>query len=388
MIYLDNAATTAMRPEVLDAMLPYMKEAYGNPGSVYSLGREARAAVDNARSQVAEFMGCKPEQVVFTSGGSEGNNLVIRGLEVELRRRDRTAVLVSKIEHDSVLKAARALCIKDGFHLYTVGPDEFGVVNAYSVVQQLRERKVGLVSVMAANNETGVENTVSWICDICHDDGALFHTDMVQEAGCAPLRVTEQGVDFATISSHKIHGPKGVGAIYGKDLSLLSPLICGGADQEFGFRGGTENVAGIVGFGKACEVSSRELAANTAAMKELWLLFLNTLKGKLKIGKDFTVNGLGACTTRKAISVLFPGVDAQSLILMLDALGICVSAGSACRSHESTPSHVLTAMGLSAEDAHSTIRVSFSELNTPEEVAFAANKIADCVRYIRGMQGT
>lgn len=383
MIYLDNAATTAMRPEVLDAMLPYMKEAYGNPGSVYSLGREARAAVDTARSQVAEFMGCKPEQVVFTSGGSEGNNLVIRGLETELRRMDRTAVLVSKIEHDSVLKAARALCIKDGFHLYTVGPDEFGVVNAYSVVQQLRERKVGLVSVMAANNETGVENTVSWICDICHDDGALFHTDMVQEAGCAPLRVTEQGVDFATISSHKIHGPKGVGAIYGKDLSLLSPLICGGADQEFGFRGGTENVAGIVGFGKACEISSRELAANTAAMKELWLLFLNTLKGKLKIGKDFAVNGLGACTTRKAMSILFPGVDAQSLILMLDALGICVSAGSACRSHESTPSHVLTAMGLSAEDAHSTIRVSFSELNTPEEVAFAANKIADCVNYIR-----
>ena len=380
MIYLDNAATTKLNPEVLDAMMPYLTESYGNPGSLHTLGREAAAAVDHAREQTASFMGCDPSPVIFTSGGSEGNNLVVRGVLPELRRRGMTGLLVSAIEHESLLKAAKA-SIKEGFHLSFVNPYYDGEIMPDAVRKAMRPG-IGFVSVMTANNETGVLNDVNTICGHCHNNGALFHTDAVQAAGTEDLR--EIHCDFMTVSSHKIHGPKGVGALFAADPSMLVPLIYGGAEQEHGLRGGTENVAGIVGFGKACELAAKHRAENREKLKTLRNAFVRTLKLDLAYG-DFYVNGVCAQRTPKVLSLLFPGIDAQTLLLALDSCGVCVSAGSACTAHESQPSHVLTAMHLNEEEARSTVRVSFSADNTGEEVVRAAHTVASAVKLLRHM---
>ena len=380
MIYLDNAATTRMHPEVLDAMMPYLTESYGNPGSLHTFGREAAAAVDRAREQAAAFMGCDPSQIIFTSGGSEGNNLVVSGVLPELRRRGRTELLVSAIEHESLLMAAKA-SIKEEFHLSLVKPYYDGEIMPDAVRKAMRPG-TGFVSVMAANNETGVLNDVNTICGHCHNNDVLFHTDAVQAAGTEDLR--EIHCDFMTVSSHKIHGPKGVGALFAADPSMLSPLIYGGAEQENGLRGGTENVAGIVGFGKACEIAAKHRAENREKLKTLRDAFVRTLKLDLAYG-DFYVNGCCALKTPKVVSLFFPGIDAQTLLLTLDASGVCVSAGSACTAHESVPSHVLTAMDMSEEEARSTIRVSFSADNTGEEVVCAARTVASAVKLLRHM---
>lgn len=382
MIYLDNAATTKINPEVLDAMLPYLTESYGNPGSMHALGRQAAAAVDRAREQTAVFLGCSPSQVIFTSGGSEGNNLVLRGLLPALRLRGRTQLVVSSIEHESILKAADA-CIKEGFDCSFASPLHTGEILP-GTVRQLLTPRTGLVSVMAANNETGVLNNVNAIFDLCLANGALFHTDAVQAAGTEELQYLL--CDFMTVSSHKIHGPKGVGAVFARDPTLLTPLIFGGKEQEHGVRGGTENVAGIVGFGKACELASASVAETRAHLKQVFHSFLSRLWADLCDEEiSFSLNGQGAERTPKVLSLSFPGVDAQTLLLMLDASGVCVSAGSACTAHESSPSHVLTAMGFSSEDAHSTIRVSFSSDNTMEEAEEAARTIVNCVKILKGV---
>lgn len=376
LIYLDNAATTAVDPRVLEAMFPYLTRDFGNPGSLHSPGRIALEAVSKARSQVAGFFHCEPEQVIFTSGGSEGNNMIIGGLETELRQRGKTDVVVSAIEHDSVLKAARKLCIKDGFYLHYCTPDESGFIGVSSVEQSIKST-TGLVSVMTANNETGVLNNIPAIGALCRERGILFHTDAVQYAGMSELDTSEgafSNVDFMTISGHKIHAPKGVGAIFARSPGLLSPLICGGAEQEFGFRGGTENVPGIVALGEACEIAQKEMKERSEKVSSLHREFLNALEdAAADAGIAYYVNGNLSMITPKTVSVRFPGVDAQTLLLMLDVSGVCVSAGSACTAHENEPSHVLTAMGLEDEDARSSVRVSFSFENTKDEVREAAS---------------
>ena len=361
-------------------MMPYLTESYGNPGSLHTFGREAAAAVDCAREQAASFMGCDPSQVIFTSGGSEGNNIVVRGVLPELRRRGMTGLLVSAIEHESLLRAAKA-SIKEEFHLSLVKPYYDGEIMPDAVRKAMRPG-IGFVSVMTANNETGVLNDVNTICGHCHNNGAMFHTDAVQAAGTEDLR--EIHCDFMTVSSHKIHGPKGVGALFAADPSMLVPLIYGGAEQEHGLRGGTENVAGIVGFGKACELAAKHRAENREKLKTLRNAFVRTLKLDLAYG-DFYVNGVCAQRTPKVLSLLFPGIDAQTLLLALDSCGVCVSAGSACTAHESQPSHVLTAMHLNEEEARSTVRVSFSADNTGEEVVRAAHTVASAVKLLRHM---
>ena len=278
------------------------------------------------------------------------------------------------------LKAAKA-SIKEGFHLSFVNPYYDGEIMPDAVRKAMRPG-IGFVSVMTANNETGVLNDVNTICGHCHNNGALFHTDAVQAAGTEDLR--EIHCDFMTVSSHKIHGPKGVGALFAADPSMLVPLIYGGAEQEHGLRGGTENVAGIVGFGKACELAAKHRAENREKLKTLRNAFVRTLKLDLAYG-DFYVNGVCAQRTPKVLSLLFPGIDAQTLLLALDSCGVCVSAGSACTAHESQPSHVLTAMHLNEEEARSTVRVSFSADNTGEEVVRAAHTVASAVKLLRHM---
>lgn len=252
MIYLDAAATTQIDRRVLESMMPYLTTQYGNAGTLYKFGRAANEALQSARAQVSRFVGADNGSIIFTSGGSESNNLVFHGAKEYLKRIGRTHVLVSAVEHDSVLRAAESLT-KEGFDVGYIPVQGDGSVSLTTLEGLLRP-DTGLVSVMYVNNETGTVNPVCDIGSLCMKHGVLFHTDCVQAAGCHPINVVEIGCDFLSVSSHKIHGPKGVGALYVKDMATVAPLIHGGSEQEFGLRGGTENVAGIVGFGRACEI--------------------------------------------------------------------------------------------------------------------------------------
>lgn len=398
-IYLDNASTTRMDPRVLDAMMPYLTDTYGNPGNLHVYGREARDAIDKARRQVAEFVGAKdPRCIIFTASGTEANNMVFNSFGQMNEVYD---VLVSSIEHDSVIKSAEAL---EGKFLdrrvYKVRPTSDGVITTENFVRAINEEnrkeytdenedvvttwnpKIGLASVMYMNNETGVINPVKEIGHYCNETGILYHCDAVQAASCIPINVDEIGCDFLSISGHKIHGPKGIGALYIRDFERFNPTIRGGSRQERGLRGGTENVAGIVGIGEACAVLDAEGCAEKiydaeqafmeTLLKRAYYLPLNSVR----------MNGSHKEGIYKTISLMFDGVDAETLMLVLDAEGVCVSAGSACRSQEQVPSRVLTEMGLTPEQARNSIRVSFSKYTTVESAEIAASHIVSAIRIL------
>lgn len=385
MIYFDNAATTPVAQRVLKEILPYFDYNFGNPGSIYKLGRDANEAVQQARTRVAEFFRCDPAQVIFTSGGSEGNTTVFCGCAKRLMEEGKTHILVSETEHDSVLRAAKSLENTPWmFDVETipVGPD--GIVSV-SVLKKLIREETGLVSVMYVNNETGAVNSVEEIGELCTRNGILFHTDCVQAAGVLPLNVNLMACDFATISGHKLRAPKGVGALYVRGKKLM-PLVYGGYAQESGLRGGTENVPGIVGLGLACSMISENFEKEIqgiSAVKQVfyaWLLEEFEARG---ISTDIIhINGAHPVSKGKILNLRFDGVDAQTLILMLDAKGVCVSAGSACTSKETSASHVLLAMGLSEEEARTAVRFSFGSQNTTDDAVEAAKIIADCVSAI------
>lgn len=379
MIYLDNAATTQIAPEVLDAMMPYLTDNFGNAGTLYSLGRKAADAVAHARQQVADMLNCSPEQIIFTSGGTEANNLVFSGLQPYLRKIKKTNIITSPIEHDSVLKAVKKMCTKSVFDVTFLNPTKIGLITSQSVNRAITST-TGLVSVMHTNNETGTVNPINIIGDVCNAKNVLFHTDCVQAAGSRELNVNKLGCDFLSLSSHKIHGPKGVGVLYAKDKSILSPVICGGSEQEFGVRGGTENVAGIVGLGKACELISKNLEGYSQHTFKLKTLFCRRLVKELeKFGLEKSLHINASTTDSKVINLRFDRVDGQTLVLLLDSKGIFISAGSACRSHNSEPSHVLLGIGLSPDEARESVRVSFSHNQSEGEVLVAAAEIGECV---------
>lgn len=383
MIYLDNAATTPIDPTVLEAMMPYLTTEYGNPGGLYTLGRSANAAVQTAREQVAHFIKASPEQVIFTSGGSEANNMVFRGIKDYLKECGKTHILISSIEHDSVIKAAHSLK-KDGFAVESI-PPLLGVATiSVEDIRPMLRPETGLVSVMYANNETGDVSNVTDIGRECHAAGILFHTDCVQAAGCLDLDVHRLYCDFLSISSHKIHGPKGVGALFVRDKSLMTPLIYGGSFQECGLRGGTENVAGIVGFGKACELAQEHIHDKSDVESVFRTVIGEAIRGKRIRGIHIN----GAVYTDhiwKTLSISVDDVDAQTLLLLLDANGVCASAGSACCSHDNIPSHVLTAIGLTDKQARETLRFSFSRMNGVEEARQAAEIFVRCIETARAL---
>lgn len=384
MIYLDNASTTQVDPEVIEAMIPYLTEQYGNPGTIYSFGRIAKKAVEKARTQVAAFIGAEPEQIIFTSGGTESNNTVFSSLENYLIRTGKTHIISTLSEHDSVIKAIEALCVKRGFYSSFIRPNAQGTVDANDIISEINE-KTGLISVMYVNNEVGSENPVEEIGTLCKSHGILFHTDCVQAAGSHEIDVKKIGCDFLSISSHKIHGIKGVGALYVRDKSLLSPIIHGGDKQEFGLRGGTENVPAIVGFGKACEIATKKQHETDVLTSSLKQIFYSSLLKELKeLGLEEVVHINGDLIIKhgKILNLRFDKVDSETLLLMLDAKNICISAGSACRSQESEPSRVLLAMGIEPEDARNSVRISFSRMNTEEEIEEATKVMADCVRIL------
>lgn len=359
-------------------MMPYLTSEFGNPGSLYELGRHAAAAVDEAREKTAMMFGCPKENVRFTSGGSEGNNLIIKGLLPTLGGAGRKHIITSQIEHESVIKAVDS-CAKTGFCVTAVKPNDRGCITADEVRDALHP-DTGLVSIMYVNNETGVRNEIEKIGMLCAERGIIFHSDCVQAAGNFKIDVDQFGLDFATISAHKFHGPKGVGAIYARVPTLLVPQISGGKMQEFGLRGGTENVPGIVGMGKACELAVGYLPAAAEENKKKLSHFIYELCGS---GAHFNTPMEDMIAGTKTVSIQFDGIDNETLLLYLASRGIYVSAGSACMSHEVKPSHVLTAIGLTQEQARSTIRVSISRMTSYDELTAAGRAIKSYVQTVR-----
>lgn len=381
MIYLDNASTTKIDDEVLSVMMPWLKYNYGNAGTLYKLGRDARKAIDDARDVVAKSIGTTPEHIIFTSGGTESNNMVFRSLTPYLEAIEKKHILTSAVEHDSVMRASEFLEESRGFSVERIGVNDKCEVELHSIWNLIKPN-TGLVSVMYQNNETGTNNDVKSIADMCHRNGILFHTDCVQAMSSCNVDVGLINCDFASISSHKIYGPKGVGCLYVKNPSMIVPMINGGAVQEFGLRGGTENVAGIVGFAKACELTVEQRQNTVHTLSTLKQIFYNKLKDEL--GDIVHVNGK-LLQPGKTINIRFDGIDSESLVLMLDGFGVCASAGSACRSHEQLPSHVLTAMGLSEIEAKSSVRFSLSKYNTCNDIDCASKIIIDSVDVLKYM---
>ena len=392
MIYLDNAATTKIHPDVLKSMMPYLTDEYGNAGTKYGLGRTAAKAIEYARKNVADFIGAKPEQIVFTSSGTEANNMAILGVLNYLYSIGKTRILISSVEHDSVIKSAKAAegtilssdnnNIKPVFYIEYIRVKRDGVVDMNHFFELISKSDVGLVSVMYVNNETGAVNPVHEIGDVCSKHNILFHTDCVQAAGYDYIDVNHIMCDFATISSHKIHGGKGVGALYIKGREVFEPIIHGGNTQEFGLRGGTENVAGIVGFGTACSIAKNELNKRQeviASIKKLFFVTLTDELNKLGISDILNMNGADPYSPGKILNIRFQNIDGETLLFMLDSKGICVSAGSACQSYESKPSHVLLSMGLTPDEARDSIRISFSIFNNSDDVISAAKTFVECI---------
>lgn len=398
MIYLDNSATTPIHPDVLNAMMPYLKGGYGNAGAVYRIGRESAKAIQKAREQVAQLFNASADQIVFTSGGSEGNNMVFSyGMRCMLEELGKKHVVISQIEHDSVYEAATHMFkpsgnmnIKDDFYTQFIHTKSDGTVDVKHLEALLDEdESIGLVSVMYVNNETGAVNPINHIGEICRDRGILFHTDCVQAAGCHPIDANIIGCDFATISGHKIYAPKGIGAIYIKDKTLARSLIYGGTNQEFGLRGGTENVASIVGLGKACDLICSDFGTQRVTVSLFKRLFYENMISYLKelnFEDRINVNGASVGDVGKTLNLRVEDIDSETLLLMLDAKGVCISAGSACHSHRSEPSRVLTAMGLSDDEARDSVRISFSSTNTPAEIEEAAAIFSSCIKTLAGLQ--
>ena len=378
MIYADNAAPTKLSPVALQAMLPYLTEHYGNPSSLYTLGQRAAEALEAARKTVAQCLHCRPEEIYFTSGGSEADNQAIRSAARWGKMRGKTHIISTAFEHHAVLHTLAAL-EKEGFTvtLLDVGPE--GRVTPQQVAQAITDETC-LVTIMYANNEIGTIQPIGEIGKVCREKKVTFHTDAVQAVGHLAIDVGAEQIDMLSLSGHKFHGPKGVGALYVRKGVPLSPLIEGGA-QERRKRAGTENVAGIVGLAAALKEACDHLDANAAKV--------TALRDKLIAGlaaiPHGALNGSREDRLPGNVSFCFEGIEGESLLLLLDDKGICASSGSACTSGSLDPSHVLLAIGRPHEVAHGSLRLSLCEENTEAEVDAMVRDIPQVVEYLRNM---
>ncbi len=382
-VYLDHAATTPVRPEVLDAMLPYLgSETFGNPSSAHRFGRAARAGVERARQQVAEGLGAEPGQVVFTSGGTEADNLAVIGPALAVRKRDGAmAVVVSAVEHKAVLAAAHAVAELGGREI-VLPVTRQGIVQMDALDEALIHQPA-VVSIMWVNNETGVVQPIQEIGHRCEAAGVPFHTDAVQAVGKVNIDVAEAGCSMLTVSGHKIGAPKGIGALVVRDADMLEPIIHGGG-QQAGVRPGTENVPGIIGLGLAVELAAAEQADEAARLA----LLRDALVGHLRSAvSDIVVVGDGGPMAPHILNVLIPGTDSEAMIMHLDLAGIAVSTGSACTTGAVEPSHVHTAMGISAEQAVTAIRFSLGHESSSDDIVRAADVVPGCVAKVRKLAG-
>ncbi|MBC7529109.1 MAG: cysteine desulfurase [Chthonomonadaceae bacterium] len=375
-IYLDHAATTPVRPEVIEAMMPYFTEAYGNPSTLYSVGMSAREAVEDAREAIAETLNATPEEIVFTSGGTEANNSAIRGIA---EYAGKGHLITTNFEHHAVLDPMEKL-EHEGFALTVLPVDREGMVTAQQVADAIRPDTI-LVSVMHANNEIGTIQPIAEIGALCRERGIVFHTDAVQTFGKLPLDVREQKIDLLSISGHKLYAPKGVGALYVRRGTRLSRFMEGG-QQEKGRRGGTLNVPGIVGLGKATLIAREEMASEATRLTALREIFLSQLLSAIP---DLKVNGSRTHRLPYNLNLCFPGVEGESVLLALDAMGICAAAGSACTTGSVKPSHVLTAIGLSSDEARSALRLTLGKSTDGGAVEYAAEQIRQIVQGLRSL---
>lgn len=376
--YFDNAATTPVREEVLQEILPYFREYYGNASSIYSIAKESKKALEAARAKVAAAIGATPDEIYFTAGGSESDNMALRGV-VNASKKEKKHIITTKIEHHAILHTAEFLETK-GVDVTYLNVDEFGKISLEELENAIRPETV-LISVMFANNEIGTIQSIAEIGEIAKKHGVLFHTDAVQAVGHVPIDVEKLQVDLLSMSGHKLGAPKGIGAIYIRKGTRISPLIFGGA-QEKKLRAGTENIAGIVGLGKAAELAVAEMEETT---KKLTALRDKLIYGILESIPDSRLNGHPTDRLPGNCNISFSYIEGESLLLLLDALGIAASSGSACTSGSLDPSHVLMAIGLPHEIAHGSLRLTIDRENTEEQVDFILEKLPGLVQRLRDM---
>ena len=377
-IYLDYAATTPTHPEVVKTMLPYFTDAFGNPSSLYSYGQESKGAMEEARVQVAELIGARDEEIIFTSGGTGADNFAIKGVAFANDNKG-NHIIASSIEHHAVVETCKFLQGK-GFRVMYLPVDEYGLVDPQDVKKAITNKTI-LISVMHANNEVGTIEPIGEIGKIAKEAGIYLHTDAVQTVGHIPADVSELGVDLLSISGHKLYGPKGVGALYIRKGTRLIPFMHGG-EQERTRRAGTENVPGIVGLGQAAKIAQQEMSEEA---ERLSYLREKLIKGILERIDHTRLNGHPSRRLPNNVNVSIDFVEGESMLLNLDLQGICTSTGSACSSSSLEPSHVLLAMGLSHEQAHSSLRLTLGKWTTEEEIKLVLDVLPRIVAKLRGM---
>ncbi|HHY11393.1 MAG TPA: cysteine desulfurase NifS [Firmicutes bacterium] len=378
LVYLDHSATTPVRPEVLAAMLPYFAGKFGNPSSVHAWGDEARKAIDDGREKVSSLIGASPDEVIFTSGGTEADNLAIRGV-AHARKAYGNHLITSQIEHHAVLHTFEALQ-KEGFRVTFVPCDKHGLIDPDDIRRAITKDTI-LISIMHGQNEVGTIEPIGEIGEIARSHGVLFHSDAVQSAGKVPISVGDLNVDLLTLSSHKIYGPKGVGGLFVRKGLRLAPQATGGA-HENRLRAGTENVPGIVGFGEACRLAKAELPEES---KRLIELRDKLIAGFLREIPDVDLNGHPILRLPHNVNISVKYLEGEAMLLNLDRMGVAASSGSACTSGSLEPSHVLLAMGLSHETAHGSLRFSLGSSNTAEDIDYVLEILPPIVKKLRSM---
>lgn len=373
--YFDNAATTPVKEAVLEEMFPFLSVEYGNPSSIYGLGRRAKRAIEEARSRVASLLKCKPNEIIFTSCGTESDNMALKGMAMFQKNINsgKNHIITSKIEHPAILNTCSTL-EEQGFEVTYLDVDKNGFVNIETLMNSISD-KTFLISIMYANNEIGTIEPIYKIAKIAKSHGVIFHTDAVQAVGNVDIDVKKMGIDMLSLSGHKLYAPKGVGALYVREGIELKKFLDGG-HQERDKRAGTENVAEIVALGKACELAEKNLDEYIIKLKGFRDYFFNQITQKLKnirINGDLEKRLPGNC------NICFEGIESGDLLLKLDAVGICASGGSACSSGDSAPSHVLSAIGVPNNIAKGALRISFGDFNTMEDVEFLVSTIEDII---------
>ena len=378
MIYMDHSATSPVDPEVFEAMKPYFTDSFGNASTLYSLGRDARKAMESAREEVASIIGAETKDIIFTSGGTESDNIAIKGTAYKLKNKG-NHIITSDIEHPAVDETCKYL-EKNGFEVTYLPVYEDGIVKVSDLEAAITDKTI-LITVMHANNEIGTIQPIAEIGKIARERGIYFHTDAVQTVGKIPVDVKELNVDMLSLSSHKLYGPKGVGALYVRKGVRIEPIIHGGG-HERGIRPGTENVAGIVGLGKACSLARENLERDAQKLRGLRDRLID---GVLEQNEDSYLNGHRTKRLPNNANFRFTGIEGESLILHLDSKGIASSTGSACSSTKLEPSHVLMAIGLEEVEAHGSLRISLGHENTEEDIDFTLTAIKEVVDKLRKM---
>ncbi len=377
-VYLDNAATTALSPQVLEAMMPYLTEVYGNPSSVHAFGQAAKAGMDKARDQVAKALNCDPAEVIFTGCGTESDNTVLLGVAEKYKEKGRH-IITTNIEHHAILHTCEYL-EKQGCDVTYLPVDEYGLVTPEQVREAIRPDTI-LVSIMFANNEIGTIMPIPEIAAVCHEKGVLFHTDAVQAIGHIPVDVKAMGIDMLSLSAHKFHGPKGVGVLYCRKGLRLPSFIKGGA-QEKGRRAGTENVAGIVGLGAAIELACSHMEENTVRMTALRDRLMQGIAANIP---EVKLNGHPTKRLPNNVNYSIRYIEGESILLMLDMNGIAASSGSACTSGSLDPSPVLLALGLTHEIAHGSVRLTLGDDTTEEDIDYTIDVLTKTTQRLRAM---